>query len=1010
MTNDTHLQNLRDCTIQVRHTTSGALVGAGLVVALDGQIVTCAQVIEAAGVRPHERLGATVEVVFPQGRSDEPRSYRASVVASLPYTGDALVLLRLADAATAPLAPEQVAVCGGAERAAGHAFRSYSAGSAASCAPGYAEGKIIGLAPPPPAQRLRAPLLQLRVSGLTREMLGGAVLDTQHNLVVGLICDIPTPAADEDTSVVAQAVDLRLLADDSFGVALRAEPLPLRANPTPSLDIDAARELAAPSTGIFWQQAGPPPITWVGREHLLRLISADYADPDCRVSALIGLAGEGKSSLARRWLETLRHDGIHKQPAGIFWWSFHDNPYGDSFFEAALSYLGGRMVDANQYPSAAARVRLIGAMLHAGRYLFVLDGLDAMQQQQGNGCGLLEYRDLRNLLRAFAAPGHDSFCLLTSRLHLPDLIDASGYTAHPVGRLAPAEGRALLEQMGVQGTAAELEHLADALEGHALNLQLIGAYLAQRHEGTPRSSEALLPETPLPRHKSIAQTLLRRLRVVNRAERTLLRLLSVFRMPVDETALARVCRPRRSLYERLWRKKPYGLVAPLARLKEPDFYALLKRLLDYGLIQRDTRTHQYRMPPAVHAAFAAAHPLADDDAEQADLRDFHGRLKEDYLIMAGELPRFVTLGDLEPLCEAVAHACCAGAYDDAFAIYWQRIEQGHHRALAHQIGAYATVLELMRGFFAAGDDWSAGPQVSDATTHQMILDTVGFCLISLERVREAAAVYATKNTLLWEAGNWHDASTGCRNLTVLYLTLGDLAAAAQAAAIALDMARHLEDKRHTASALAHQGWVEHLRGNVSGAASLFAQASQQQREAAPEQPNLLGQEGIWYADHLRLRGEEEEARRQTEEHLELAETYRWARTLSQGHRLLGELAAADAESARADHHYTEAVAIARTIAHRPTLIEALLARGRTAAQQGDAPAAQADLAEALTYATAGDYRLYEVELRMALAEAHAAAGDDESAQAEELCSERLIELLDYYAAPQPAHPAPSSES
>jgi hypothetical protein len=477
---------------------------------------------------------------------------------------------------------------------------------------------------------------------------------------------------------------------------------------------------------------------------------------------------------------------------------------------------------------------------------------------------------------------------------------------------------------------------------------------------------------------------------------------------MDEMALARVCRPRRSIYERLRRKKSYGLVAPLARLKEAEFSALLKRLLDHGLIQRDPRTQQYCMPHAVRAAFLAAHPPTDD--EQAELCAFHMRLKDDYLIVAGELPRFVTLSDLEPLYEAVRHACAAGAHDEAFAIYWQRIEQGHHRTLAHQLGAYDTVLTLMRGFFAPGADWSAAPQVSDATTHQMILDTVGFCLINLERVREAAAVYATKNTLLWEAGNWHDASTGCRNLAVLYLALGNLTGAAQAAAIALDMARHLDDKRHTASALAHQGWIEQECGNSEGAARLFAQASAQQREAAPEQPDLLGQEGIWYADHLRLRGNEEEARQHVQAHLTLAETYRWPRTLSQCRRLLGELATAEEDDEQASLHYAEAVAIARTIAHRPTLIEALLARGRSAAQQSDIAAALADLREALAYAVAGGYRLYEVELRTELAHTHAAAGAAEAAYHEEICAERLEELLDIPAEPEPVQPAAAPES
>lgn len=57
-------------------------------------------------------------------------------------------------------------------------------------------------------------------------------------------------------------------------------------------------------------------------------------------------------------------------------------------------------------------------MLYSGRYLFILDGLEIMQHQGGDQYGLLKSSDFRKFLEYFAAPDHESFCLVTSRAPL----------------------------------------------------------------------------------------------------------------------------------------------------------------------------------------------------------------------------------------------------------------------------------------------------------------------------------------------------------------------------------------------------------------------------------------------------------------------------------------------------------------------------------------------------------------------------------------------------------------
>ncbi len=85
------------------------------------------------------------------------------------------------------------------------------------------------------------------------------------------------------------------------------------------------------------------------------------------------------------------------------------------------------------------RAQVIASMLGSGRYLFVLDGLEVMQHQDGDQYGLIQSNDLRDFLVYFAAPEHESFCLVTSRAPLLDLMEYTTYS--PPRCDPPAAGR-----------------------------------------------------------------------------------------------------------------------------------------------------------------------------------------------------------------------------------------------------------------------------------------------------------------------------------------------------------------------------------------------------------------------------------------------------------------------------------------------------------------------------------------------------------------------------------------
>jgi hypothetical protein len=95
---------------------------------------------------------------------------------------------------------------------------------------------------------------------------------------------------------------------------------------------------------------------------------------------LIGFGGEGRSSPARRWVDEL--DNLENYPTEVFSWGFYDNQNVDEFFESAFRFISGGAIEPQRIPSSSTKAQVITAILANGRYLFVLDGLEVLQQRR----------------------------------------------------------------------------------------------------------------------------------------------------------------------------------------------------------------------------------------------------------------------------------------------------------------------------------------------------------------------------------------------------------------------------------------------------------------------------------------------------------------------------------------------------------------------------------------------------------------------------------------------------
>jgi tetratricopeptide (TPR) repeat protein len=1008
-TEGVRLQNLRDFTVQIRRADDNTIVGTGVAVSLDGKVVTCRHVVVAAGVDPAKADGAPVGVYFPQLRGGNEEKKRQAIVAKyFAEHDDDVVLLQLSDGPS-PLAPEQIPVLGTALCSDRHPFRSYGYRKLDKYVAGWADGKIQGCVEAPLDVNVQCEPVQLESSQINSGMSGSAVLDTERNLVVGIVSETWFPDLSTKDRDTAWAVDGRVLSLKPLELPLQDAPQPLKPAPTPHFDRLQAEAAVAPTQKYAWNNAPALLPEWTGRTDLLAQLTHDWHNPATHLAGLIGFGGEGKSSIARQWVEEIRlqvsglqveHSNLKPAnlqpatPSGVFWWGFYENRSVDEFLEAALTYLGGGKIDPRAVPSSSLRAQIIGAMLGAGRYLFVLDGLEVLQHQEGDGYGLLQSTDLRDLLTFFARPGHASFCLITSRAPLLDLMDYTTYRHHDVDRLSDADGIALLQKLGVHsplppgegpGVRAELLKIVSSWNGHALTLSLVGTYLVKRYQGDARRAdeirfdEEVFVSSAPQQYQHVARILRRYDEHLSEAERALLLLFSAFRTPVRAAAFGKIFRTPSEASQ---------LNRPLTQLSDAEFNALLKRLETYRLLRRDPLDKSYTAHPLIRNYYYA-HLTRGTGALDTGVRDTHNKIKDYYLSLAGDTPTYPTLDDLKPLIEVVHHACADGSYDEAFNnIYWERIAQRDRCVMVHQLGAYETDLALITEFFPEGN-LEEEPQVTDRNDKRWIISAIGFRLMSLGRLREAVPFYerATKGYL--DAQEWSFASATYQNLANLHASLGALTASAEAADQALALARQAENKQDECWSLAWQAWAAHLQGGLPAAAAAFAQAEALEQEIDSGKRYLYSNRGIFHAEHLRRSGEAETARRVTRANLEICERNHWAFLVSQCHRVLGDLDAdpttgpgqAPGERDSALAHYDQALHITRGISHRKSLIEALLGRGRFWARHPDLAGrgdllgledltGLNDLNEALNYALEGGYRIYEADIRVGLAWAH----------------------------------------
>jgi hypothetical protein len=231
-----------------------------------------------------------------------------------------------------------------------------------------------------------------------------------------------------------------------------------------------------------------------GREEVLKELSAwaVAADDPNRVVALVAAGGTGKTAIAERLLASLSNHTA----AGVFVWSFYENPKTEAFLRAACEYFFG---EAPKETGGLLERLQQGLRADNLPHLLILDGLELVQATgtTGRPRGELEDPLLKRFLRWLAAGlGTRAKALVTSRFPLPDLADWKGNGFRPIdlADLDPFAARAVLRRWGVRGTDPALDALSGSVHQHALTVDVLGSYLGTFHGGDPTQAPSFNPQ------------------------------------------------------------------------------------------------------------------------------------------------------------------------------------------------------------------------------------------------------------------------------------------------------------------------------------------------------------------------------------------------------------------------------------------------------------------------------------------------------------------------------------
>jgi WD40 repeat protein len=219
-----------------------------------------------------------------------------------------------------------------------------------------------------------------------------------------------------------------------------------------------------------------------GREQERAELKQWIEDDHCRMVAILGIGGIGKTSLTALVVEQMK-DAFDS----VFWRSLQNAPPLESILRSCIQFLSHQQ-QADLPEDVDGQITLLTQYLREHRCLVVFDNFETVLQA-GNRTGQYRegYEGYGQLLQRVGETKHQSCFLLTSREKPKEVAFIEGETSLVRSRqlegLKSIEGQEILKDKGLRGAEKTWEALVGFYAGNPLALKLVSQFIREVFDG-----------------------------------------------------------------------------------------------------------------------------------------------------------------------------------------------------------------------------------------------------------------------------------------------------------------------------------------------------------------------------------------------------------------------------------------------------------------------------------------------------------------------------------------------